>query len=58
MEEVELKAVDREQGVLGAKTLFIVKLLIVGMKKIEYSKVCQKMRDERQAGSGRQSIFG
>jgi len=47
---VDLEAVDQEGGAKAAVTLFIGQLVIVGMYRDEYNKVCQVMR---LAGSGR-----
>jgi hypothetical protein len=45
LDSVDLKAVDQVGGTMGAETLFIGLLIIVGIDRIEYNCVCQRMRD-------------
>jgi len=40
LEAINLEAVVREGGTMGAETLFIGSLIIVGMKRIKYNMVC------------------
>ena len=51
-----MEAVVREGGTTRAEILFIALVVIVGMLRIEYKNGLR--RDERLAGSGRQSILG
>jgi len=46
-EVVHLEAVDWEGGMMGVETVYIDLLVIVGKLKVEYSKVCREMSDER-----------
>ena len=50
---VDVEAVDRDGGAMAAVTLFIGKLVIVGMKIVEYNEVCREMRDWLGAGDSR-----
>ena len=50
--------VDWEGDAMGAETIFIVYLSILGVKKVYYNKVRQEIRDEIPAGIWRQLILG
>jgi uncharacterized protein YjbI with pentapeptide repeats len=40
LKAVNLQGIDREACVMEVETLFIGELVIVGMQRIEYNKVC------------------
>ena len=44
LEAISLEAVVWKVGAMGAETILIGKLMMLGMKRIEYNMVCQEMR--------------
>jgi hypothetical protein len=51
--EIDLEAVDREGGAMGAETLFIDLLVIVEMKRVEYKTSRREMRKWLGGGDSR-----